>query len=350
MNVVHGLTGVIADVVAHLDEQPGVVLLIDGLGSANLYDDPSLAPTLTSLPSTELQVGMPSTTTASITSLLTGADAAQHGLVSFAFRTRPGFAMNAMLWDDQSFIPEMAQPVPTWFERLRENSIPTAVVVPSVFASSGLTRAILRGGDFVGIGHENDWASQTALVCDAVKTHRLTYAYVRSLDHAGHAQGWRSSGWRRQLRRIDGFVAQLLDTLPPGTSLTITGDHGMVDVPPTHKVLIDDEPELAAGVDLVAGEARFRYLYTQSPEAVADRWAGWWGGRAEVYTRAEALPLFGVTPPLPAVAERIGDVVVAFHGDWVALTSSRPREALMIGMHGSLTDQERMVPLLKGMV
>ena len=342
------ITNVMADAVAHLDEHPAVVLLVDGLGAANLDDDPSLAPTLTSLPRTNLQAGLPSTTTASITSLLTGADAAQHGLVGFAFRTRPGFAMNTMLWDDPSFVPEVAQPVPTWFERLGAKGVKTAVVVSSAFANSGLTRAILRGADFVGIDHENDWAGQATLVADTVKTHRLAYAYVRSLDHTGHARGWRSSAWRRQLRRIDGFVGQLLETLPAGTAFTITGDHGMVDVAPTHKVQIDDEPELAAGVDLVAGETRFRYLYTQTPDAVAARWANWWGSRADVYTRQQALPLFGVTPPTPDVAKRIGDVVVAFHDDWVALTASRPREAQMVGMHGSVTSQERLVPLLKG--
>ncbi|MCL2653122.1 MAG: alkaline phosphatase family protein [Propionibacteriaceae bacterium] len=345
-----GLTGVIADAAAHLGTHSSVLLLIDGLGSFNLDDDPSLAPTMASLPRTDLMTGLPSTTSASITCLLTGVDTAQHGLVGFAFRTRPGFAMNTMLWDDPSFIPETAQPVPTWFERLGAQGIPTAVVVPSVFANSGLTRAILRGADFVGIEHENDWEEQTALVADAVKTHPLTYVYARSLDHAGHARGWRSSAWRRQLRRIDGFVGQLLETLPTGTTLTITGDHGMVDVAPTHKVLIDDEPELAQDIDLVAGEARFRYLYTTEPEAVATRWAKWWGGRADVFTREQALPLFGATPPTPDVATRFGDVVVALHDDWVALTSSRPREAQMIGMHGSLTDQERLVPLLKGMV
>ena len=347
VNEVSGLAGVIADATAHLDEHPAVVLLIDGLGAVNLDDDPALAPTLTSLPRTDIQAGLPSTTTASITSLLTGADAAQHGLMGFAFRTRPGFAMNTMLWDDPGFVPEVAQPVPTWFERLGAQHIPTAVVVSSAFANSGLTRAILRGADFVGIDHENDWAAQVALVADTVKTHRLTYAYVRSLDHTGHARGWRSSAWRRQLRRVDGFVAQLLETLPPGTALTITGDHGMVDVPPAHKVQIDDEPELAAGVDMVAGEARFRYLYTQTPDDVAARWARWWGSRADVYTRQQALPLFGATPTTPEVATRIGDVVVAFHDDWVALTASRPREAQMVGMHGSITDQERLVPLLK---
>ena len=324
-----------------------VLLLVDGLGLFNLAEEPALAPALHALPGTRLRVGLPSTTTASITSLLTGAEVAQHGLVGFSFRTRPGFVMSSMVWDDPGLRPEDAQPASTWFERL---NLPSAVVVPAAFAGSGLTRAIMRGADFVGVDRESDWAAQADLVARAAKAHPFTYAYVRSLDHIGHAYGWRSKAWRRQLARIDGFVSLLLEQLPGGTALVVTSDHGMVDVPVTHKVLIDDEPELSAGVDLVGGEARFRYLYTDEPDGVARRWANWWGDRADVRVRPEALPWFGVTPPVAAIADRIGDVVVAFHGDWVALTSARPREAAMVGMHGSLTDQERLVPLLKGMV
>lgn len=351
------LTDVVAGIAAHLTGRghdglslPAadryVLLLVDGLGLANLAEDPALTPALGALSKTALRVGLPSTTTASIASLLTGAQAAQHGLVGFSFRTRPGFVMSSMVWDDPGFRPESAQPVPTWFERLEA---PSAVVVPAVFAGSGLTRAILRGADFVGVEQEGDWAGQVGLVVQTAKSHPFTYVYLRSLDHIGHAYGWRSKAWRRQLARIDGFVGSLLESLPGGTALVVTGDHGMVDAPVTHKVLIDDEPELRAGVGLVGGEARWRYLYSDEPDDVARRWANWWGDRADVRTRAEALPWFGVAEPTAAIADRIGDVVVALHDDWAALTSVRPREAQMVGMHGSLTDQERLVPLLKGM-
>ena len=353
-----GLTDVVAAIAAHLtgsghdslslpSADRYVLLLIDGLGLVNLAEEPGLAPALHALPGTQMRVGLPSTTTASITSLLTGAEVAQHGLVGFSFRTRPGFVMSSMVWDDPRLRPENAQPVPTWFERL---SLPSAVVVPAAFAGSGLTRAIMRGADFVGVDKESDWAAQADLVAQTARTHPFTYAYVRSLDSVGHAYGWRSKAWRRQLARVDGFVGSLLERLPGGTALVVTSDHGMVDAPVTHKVLIDGEPELSAGVDLVGGEARFRYLYTDEPDAVARRWANWWGDRADVRARTEALPWFGTAPPAAAIADRIGDVVVAFHGDWVALTSARPREANMVGMHGSLTDRERLVPLLKGMV
>ena len=324
-----------------------VVVLLDGLGWSNLTDDPALTPSLGSLEAQQLTVGLPSTTAASLTSLTTGADSAQHGIVGYSFRTRPGVIMHTMVWDDKQCRPEVAQPVPTWFERL---GVPAAAVVPQIFAGSGLTRAVLRGAEFVGVPDEKNWQARARQAAEVAANHPLTYVYERSLDHVGHLRGWRSQAWRRQLPRVDGFIGALCDTLPPGTGFVVTADHGMVDVPAAHRVVVESEPDLIADVDLIAGEARFRHLYSAHPETVAARWSEWWGARADVRTRELALPWFGANPPGDAVASRLGDVVVAFRDDWAALTTTRPAEASMTGLHGSTSVEECVVPLLKGLI
>jgi len=338
--------GVATDVLDLPEAQRYVVVLLDGLGLANLMDDPSLTPALGGLDAMELAVGLPSTTAASLTSLITGVDTAQHGIVGYSFRSRPGVVMHTMTWDDPQCRPEDAQPMATWFERL---NLPTAAVVPQIFATSGLTRAVLRGADFIGVTDEKNWQARAEQAAQVVANHPLTYVYERSLDHIGHLRGWRSHAWRRQLARVDGFIRGLRETLPPSTGLVVTADHGMVDVPTTHRVVIEREPELIAGVDLIAGEARLRHLYTTTPDAVAQRWSRWWGARADVRIRALALPWFGENSPTDAVADRLGDVVVAIQGDWAALTTTRPAEASMTGLHGSTSVEECVVPLLKGL-
>jgi len=351
------LTDVIASVAARLhpgmaedslglpDATRYVVVLIDGLGWSNLKAYPGLAPTLERMEATALTVGVPSTTATSLAALTTGADAAQHGLVGFSFRSRPGVIMQTMKWDDKALVPEAAQPVPTWFERIDCES---AVVVPAKFAGSGLTRAVLRGADFVGVTNEKAWDDRVSQAAEVAAGHALTYVYERNLDHVGHLKGWRSPAWQAHLARVDAFVASLASAVPAGTCLLVTADHGMVDTPVTHRVTLEFEPQLAQGVDLVAGEARLRHLYTADPAGVAARWASWWGSRAEVRVRADALTWFGESPPSPDVAARIGDVVVALLDDWAALTTTRPKEMSLVGLHGSITAGERIVPLLKG--
>jgi len=342
----HLAPGVAADSLGLPEADRYAVLLVDGLGWFNLWDDPSVAPALAALRAARLTTGLPSTTTASLATLATGADTARHGLVGYSFRTRPGVVMQTMTWDDATFIPEVAQPVPTWFERLDG----CAVVVPAAFAGSGLTRAVLRGAAFVPVPDERDWPSRVAQAVETVAAHRLTYVYERGLDHIGHRHGWRTSAWRHHLGLVDAYAASLLQSLPSGTALLVTGDHGMVDVPKTHRVFIEDEPSLAADVDLIGGEARLRHIYTADPVAVASRWAEWWGPRADVRLRQDAMDWFGSVPPSAQVAQRLGDVVLAMKDDWAACTATRPREASMTGLHGSATEQERTVPLLTALV
>ena len=64
-------------------------------------------------------------------------------------------------------------------------------------------------------------------------------------------------------------------------------------------------------------------------------------------TREEAIGRGWFGPVDPGVLPRLGDVVVACHGD-TAILSSRdfPYEATLIGLHGSLTPEEMLIPML----
>ena len=97
--------------------------------------------------------------------------------------------------------------------------------------------------------------------------------------------------WRRTLRRTDRELARLARTLPPGTLLLITADHGMIDVPHTERMDLADAPWLCQDVTVLGGEGRFAQLYCrpdateQDVGAVADRLADAVGDRAWVRTR-----------------------------------------------------------------
>src|SRR5262249_56180460 len=125
------------------------------------------------------------------------------------------------------------------------------------------------------------------------------------------------------------------------TALVVTADHGMVHVPEDHRLDLDTTPALQAGVRLVAGEPRARYLYTE-PGATGDVRAAWTdllGDRAWIATRDEAIDARRFAPPVAdRVRDRIGDLVVAARTD-IAITrsSAEPRLARLPGQHGSLT-------------
>ncbi|HEY6792787.1 MAG TPA: hypothetical protein VI365_36295, partial [Trebonia sp.] len=86
------------------------------------------------------------------------------------------------------------------------------------------------------------------------------------------------------------------------------------------------------------------------PGAAADVLAAWQevlGDRAWVASRDEAIKDGWFGPVDEAMRDRIGDVVAAAAGTWALVaTASEPAEPAMIGMHGSLTPAEQLVPLL----
>lgn len=329
-----------------------VVFLIDGLGANLLARHAEAAPYLSSLlaHSAPGTAGVPSTTTTSLTSLGTGLTPGAHGLLGYTTRV-PGTdqLLNALAWD-QDVDPLQWQPHTTAFSALQADGVRVSVVNKREFDGSGLTVAAHRGADYVGVDRVGERIA--AVVATSRASHReasLTYVYDGDLDWTGHRWGVASSPWLQQLAMIDHEAEQLREALPPDRRLLVIADHGMVDVPAETRVDVAAVPELRSGVALLGGEARFRHLYCRggAVDDVVATWRETLGEGAEVLTRSEAVLRGWFGPVAPDVLPRIGDVVVAARGTTAVLDSETfPYEARLIGMHGSLTADEMLIPLL----
>ena len=77
---------------------------------------------------------------------------------------------------------------------------------------------------------------------------------------------------------------------------------------------------------------------------MAERWRDRLGDLAWIRTRDEAISdgWFGLVDD--DIRERYGHVLVAMRTDHAVMTRQYPRELALIGMHGSLTPAEMMVP------
>jgi predicted AlkP superfamily pyrophosphatase or phosphodiesterase len=178
----------------------------------------------------------------------------------------------------------------------------------------------------------------------------LVYAYYADLDKTGHLRGCGSEAWEYQLAITDRFVEQLASGLPEDGLLIVTGDHGMVDVPAAARLDVEADPRLCAAVRLIGGEPRMRYVYTE-PGAEADVLAAWQeiaAAHAWVVSREQAVDEGWFGPRVPAdMLPRIGNVIAAARGDaTLVLPAAEPRETELAGHHGSLTEDEQLVPLL----
>lgn len=336
------------------------VVLADGLGRNLLKQKSAHTPFLRSV----MQAGQgevpvwldstfPSTTAAALASFGTGLPPGQHGMVGYDVLDPAQDKVVNMLGNwDANVEPLAWQPHPTVFERAAGSVTVTTVSLPQ-FGDSPMTRAALRGGNFVSAvtAHARTAAAAKAM---AVAGPALMYFYVNELDKAGHRYGCQSEQWEHQLEELDATVKRLNSTLPAGTTILLTADHGMLDVPEQQRIDYAADPSLIEGVRHTAGEPRMVHLYLEDPadpgarERLLAAWRTRFGDRIWAFSRedATAAGLFGAVSP--AAGPRIGDVMIAARDALALYDTRRVRPAAMevVGQHGSLTKAEREVPFL----
>ncbi|MGP3947762.1 alkaline phosphatase family protein [Streptomyces sp. 7N604] len=338
------------------------VFLVDGLGWELLKAHPGEAPFLTGLLASSrggtgapITAGFPSTTATSLASVGTGRPPGAHGLPGYTvLDPDTGALMNQLRWKPWTD-PHVWQPYPTVFQLAEAAGIHTCQVTSPDFQHTPLTKIALSGGSFLGrlSGEERmDFAAEQLAAADR----SLVYTYYSEVDGKGHRFGVDSDAWRGQLAYVDRLAQRLAEQLPPRSVLYVTADHGMIDIPfdPESRIDFDEDWELRAGVAVLGGEGRARHVYAVPGAAgdVAAVWSEVLGDRMWVATRDEAIEVGWFGPPGAGVDERvygrIGDVVAAACDD-VAIVAleSEPHESSMVGLHGSMTAIEQLVPLLE---
>ncbi|MFT4305983.1 MAG: alkaline phosphatase family protein [Microbacterium sp.] len=331
----------------------GIVFVLDGLGARNLAARRAHGRFLAAAMGRKdlARSVFPSTTAAALTSLLTAAWPGEHGIVGYRVRVPGGGVANQLNgWDDGALDPlawQRAEPVLT---RQARHGRPCFVVSKPDYVTSGFTAATLRGAEIHGavtLDERVELAAHLARAHDGA----LVYLYGPELDVVGHRKGVESEEWAFALEAVDAVVRRLHEAAGQTVGVLVTADHGMVDVA-GHRHVLFGEGALTGGVTAVGGEPRMLHLYA-AEGAASDLYAAWSAserGRAWVLTREQAISA-GLFGPLvdDAVAARIGDVLVAARARIAyydeRVTDMSPRR--MVGQHGSLTDEETAVPLVR---
>jgi predicted AlkP superfamily pyrophosphatase or phosphodiesterase len=333
----------------------GVVMLVDGLGARNLAARRGHARFLGErLGKRDVaRSTVPSTTATALTSLMTASPPGAHGIVGYRVRV-PGtdvIANQLSGWEEAALDPRVWQRRATVFEQQAAAGRPCFVVSRAEYIGSGFTLASFRGAEFLS---SDDLGERVEIAVDAAARTpgALVYLYHPELDRIGHKRGWESDEWATALEATDAAAATLhARAAAIGAGVVLTADHGMIDVPRQRQVLLAEGDPLLEGVRHVAGEPRLLHLYLE-PDADASaarrRWDASEGARAWVMTRVELIVAGLLGEVAPDVADRIGDLVVAARSAIAYYDDRVPDKApqRMVGQHGSLTDQERTVPLL----
>jgi len=335
-----------------------VVVLVDGLGIRNLAERGGHAPFLRGLlrerdeQAATLTSSFPSTTAAGLSIFGTGTSPGRTGMLGYTQRNPETGRLAAVVqWKDLGD-PADVQREPTIFEALVAAGTQVTAPGPRKFAGSGMTQAALRGPTYVAAEtFEQRVDATVAALRQPGAPQRLVYLYQGDVDKTGHGHGWDSWQWGDALESTDRELRRLLRSVPRGTLVLVTADHGQIKADLTTQWDVAADPELKPGVAMVGGEPRAVHVYVAEgvdPDDVARRWAGRLGDHALVLRREQAVADGWFGPVAEHVLPAIGDVVVAMTGA-ATVVDSRVHSAdarALPGVHGSLTPHEMLVPLL----
>jgi hypothetical protein len=257
--------------------------------------------------------------------------------------------------------PETFFWVETLYARLHAAGLTrTFAVNPGHFAGTALTRMLHQGATYAPYVATSSMDPIVARLLADSDEPTYIYAYWPTVDTIAHLVGPLTPEHGAEVAAFDLQIGRLLHHLPDrgDTLILLTADHGHVDTAPEFSVAFADHPELLAMLRVVpAGERRVVYLHPRpgaTEEVVAyarDRLRT----IAPVMRRddAVALGLFGPGQLSERAAARIGEVLLFPRGNLQLVTpietpegSPPPRSPAFRGLHGGLTPDEAIVPLL----
>ena len=301
----------------------------------------------------------PPTTASAITTFVTGDAPQQHGLTGWHmyFRelgsvlavlpARPrlgGATLSAAGVDLDALLGHRA-----FADRI---GVASHTVAPQAIADSDFSVAH-RGRAALAAFADLDGLVAACIECLRADGERFVYAYWSELDALGHRVGMHSEAAHDHLLELDRAFAELLDGLRgTGTLVIVCADHGQIDAPLQRRIDLDDHAELRDCLVLpLCGELRAAYCYLRPGSE--ERFDGY---VADVFgdalynmpaARAIADGWFGLGDPHPRLAERIGDRILLLRDDYT-IKDWLPHERRfdMVGVHGGLSDDERLVPLV----
>lgn len=313
-----------------------VLVLFDGLGADQL-DRPEAREVARSLVGS-IDAPFPTTTTVSLATIATGTSPARHGLLAHALRVPElGTTLNTIhmrtAWGGEVDVPlRTFLPAPTLWQRLSSSGVEPIVVQPGNFTDTSLTKVLYGGARFEGYYSLDEAVSVTVDV--ASHPGRLVFLYVPFVDLAAHMHGQASREYAEALSLADTIWGRLCTSLDPGVAMVGTADHGHTDIAPDRRVRLTEADEH----DLhLYGDSRALFV-TGDPGRILDRVPGVW------IPRADLVPFWGPDPVDPLYADRLPDGVLFPDPGWTVF--ARYMNDRLVGYHGGLTDQERLIPVL----
>jgi predicted AlkP superfamily pyrophosphatase or phosphodiesterase len=311
---------------------------------------------------------VPSTTSAALTTLWTGANAAQHGIMGYEMWLKEfGLVANMILHKPMSyrgdvgglsragFQPEGFITQTTLGTQLMRDGVLTHAFQHYSIARSGLSRMLIRDTDIHTFSTPADlWISVRQLLESLHDERTYIWIYWGAVDGLSHHNGPDDERAMAEFASFSAvfernFLMKLPSETRKDTLLILTADHGQIATPRDDHLDLCNHPDLMDRLHIQpTGENRLTYLHVRPGmlEDVVNYIDKTWPNRFHVLKSDEILKtgLFGLNGNHPELSDRMGDLIVIARDDSYLWWNSE--ENPLLGRHGGLSPDEMLVPFL----
>jgi len=336
-----------------------VLLVIDGLGYEYLTRMQPKSQLCRHLRAAITSV-FPSTTATAITTFLTGLAPQQHGLTGWHMYFKELGSVAAVLpfrarHGGPSLTQAGIEPAALFghgslFDRLTVRSFVVAPqrIVHSEFNLAHAGRALARGYSSLP-----QFFQRIEEALARAGERRYIYAYYPELDGLAHEHGIASAQVAAHFAELDAAFGEFIGNIQgSGSTVVVTADHGFIDTAPEALIELEHHPALAETLVLpLCGERRVAYCYVhphkreQFERYVLEELSEY----AALFESVQLVErgYFGLGEPHPRLLERIGHYTLMMKQNYVIKDwLPNERRHTQIGVHGGVSAQEMMVPLI----
>ena len=230
--------------------------------------------------------------------------------------------------------------------------IPVYTVIPQVLMGSPFKQYLSGARHTEGYSDIPAAADIILSRAEACTNGGYLFLYLWELDSLSHKIGPHEKAVEEMLKKLDRVMESLAASLPSGSTLVISADHGHIEIADQDRcIFTDSHPIMEFARTAPFGEPRALHFLTKENcgPAFERCFHESFGDSFRLYSREEAdrEHLFGDQPLSPTAVKRFGDFIAVSLDKSILLydherfTPSRNR-----GEHGGNLPEERIIPLL----
>lgn len=301
----------------------------------------------------------PSTTTAHVTSVITGKDVSTHGFFEwFTYDSKINEVFTPFLFDYEG--KEEILPKDNLFKELKENGVCSTIITPNYINNSYYSRELFKDGKVKGYDSVEEMFDILLQGIKKDKGKNFYYIYYPKIDSIGHEYGMSSYKAYFEInnfiKALDNFYNNVLDKGVNEGIFILSADHGQMEIkdriylneliPNIDEYMLKD----SKGKSIVpVGYNRDMFLYIKKEfeiyvyELLKEKFKD----KGEIYLVKDLIDKGVFINPSETFLSRMGNIVIIpYDGYGVWWFEKGKYEISLKGSHGGLTKDEMEIPLL----